>query len=136
MTTLTRDQVKAQVTAMVEGSDNTAISLWREFASEEGYEGDLIYDNDEYTINEMFDSPMSALRAANYGDYNYAHEYFHLNGYGNLETFDFASDEYSPIDVDRLTDWVFENQDNSEIADYLDFDEAEEDDSESQEDEE
>ena len=46
------------------------------------------YDNDEYTINELFNSPAEALRSAYFGDYDYNKPYFKFNGYGNIESLD------------------------------------------------
>ena len=56
------------------------------------YNGNLpwleCYDNDEYTINELFSSPAEALRSAYFGDYDYNKPYFKFNGYGNIESLD------------------------------------------------
>ena len=46
------------------------------------------FDNDEYTINELFNSPAEVLRSAYFGDYDYNKPYFIFNGYGNIESLD------------------------------------------------
>ena len=46
------------------------------------------WDNDEETLNAMFENSAEALRAACYGQYNYWDPYFRFNAYGNLESFD------------------------------------------------
>ena len=46
------------------------------------------FDNDEFTINELFSSPAEALRSAYFGDYDFNKPYFKFNGYGNIESLD------------------------------------------------
>ena len=44
-------------------------------------------DNDENFFHTYFsEDPMSAVIAAQRGDYNYRHEYVRINEYGNLES--------------------------------------------------
>lgn len=52
----------------------------------QGYYDDMIYDFDEYTINEFFNSPFEALRACHFGDVSFTDDYFRFDGYGNIET--------------------------------------------------
>jgi hypothetical protein len=46
----------------------------------------MIFENDPYTINDYFPDSFKALQAMFYGEYNPNHEFFTLNGYGNLES--------------------------------------------------
>ena len=46
------------------------------------------FDNDEYTLNELFSSPTEALRSAYFGDYDFNKPYFKFNDYGNIESLD------------------------------------------------
>lgn len=65
-----------------------------------GYCDDTIYSFDEDTINELFSNPWDALRATHFGDTNFTDDYFHFNGYGNIETLsDWKIDElYNEIE--------------------------------------
>jgi hypothetical protein len=63
-------------------------SVVRELNSWDGSFDHLdFHDNDEEFFETYFsDRPMEAVRAAQYGDYNYSDEYVRFNGYGNLES--------------------------------------------------
>jgi len=71
-----------------------------------GYSDDMIYSFDEDTINEMFPNPWDALRATHFGDVNFTDDYFHFNGYGNVETLsDWKIDEmYNEIETEVVED--------------------------------
>lgn len=58
---------------------------------------DTIYYNNSDELNSLFNSPDEVLRAASYGNYNYSHKYFRINGYGNLESF-------QSVELDNLVD--------------------------------
>ena len=58
---------------------------------------DIIYYNNSQELNSLLGSPDAALRAASYGNYNYSHNYFRINGYGNLESF-------KSVELDNLVD--------------------------------
>lgn len=58
---------------------------------------DYIYHNDSDELNSLLGSPSNALRVASYGNYNYSHSYFRINGYDNLESF-------PTIELDNLVD--------------------------------
>lgn len=77
------------------------------------FNGDLqflnFYDNDEYTINELFNSPAEVLRSAYFGDYDYNKPFIRLDACGNLESFDeyeLRKEEKEYIDdiIDELLD--------------------------------
>lgn len=93
------------------------VNLLNEYYDAVNYMDDRIYDFDDYTINELFSNPWDALRATHFGDTNFTDDYFHFNGYGNIET---------------LSDWkideLFEDSDFQEWAkenDHLELDEEE-----------
>ena len=84
------------------------LNLWNKYCSEEKPE-DYIYYNDEYTINEMFNgNPYEAIRATQYGEYSFTDEYFIVNAYNNLTSFD-NSDIASHIGFGTLADYIMEN---------------------------
>lgn len=95
------------ISLLKEIDTDVLIGIWNTYCSDENMD-DYIYENDDYNINEIFTKPDEALRAAFYGDYRYNHDYFVLNGYGNLESFD-EYDAYNHIDIDILADYIMEN---------------------------
>ena len=75
------------------------------------------YENDSYTINELFATPYEFAEKCAYGDYNINDDYFKFDGYGNIEScteqemiqdmkdsiddiIDVLKDEYTNIDLD------------------------------------
>lgn len=104
----------SQVIEVITDMDNDdTISLYNEYADSNGYE--LIFNNDEQTINDLFSSPYDAIRQTNNKDYNDNDEYFTFNGYGHAVSFDYVSDDNCPIDIEELAQWLI-NEDK--LADY------------------
>jgi hypothetical protein len=52
----------------------------------DGFEYLDVLEFDDDIINESFETPMDALRAASFGRVNFSDEYFRFDGYGNIET--------------------------------------------------
>ena len=102
-----------QVIEQLKQDDSLLMQAYSEYSAENGY--DSVYDNDEDSINMMFDNTHDALRAAFYGDYNPSHAYFTFNGYGNLQSFEYLDSDSSPIDISELAEWLI-NEDK--LADY------------------
>lgn len=102
-----------QVIEQLKQDDSILMQAYCEYSAENGY--DSVYDNDEDSINMMFDNTHDALRAAFYGDYNPSHAYFTFNGYGNLQSFEYLDSDISPIDISELAQWLI-NEDK--LADY------------------
>lgn len=69
------------------------------------------YENDEYFFETFFNGrPMEAVRAAQYGEYNYCDEYVRFNGYGNLESGNEYKVEQSLNDeIDDIIDTCIDN---------------------------
>lgn len=104
---MARDRQKAIIEILKAFEAETLIRTWNTYCSDENMD-DYIWDNDEYDLNEMFHSADEALRAACYGDYHYSHEYFVINGYGNLESFDkYDTEKY--IDFSSLSEYIMDN---------------------------
>lgn len=121
------NQKKSIINILKEIETETLINIWNEYCNEKNME-DYIYENDEYEINMLFPKANEALRAACYGNYNYTDDYFIINAYGNLKSFD-NYDAESYIDFDTLADYIMDN-DCKEIqevwlediyADFVDF---------------
>lgn len=113
MTTLLNNTVTlaskqlSQVIEQLKQDDSTLLQAYSEYASNNGY--DRVYDNDDESINMMFNDPHDAIRSAFYGDYNPSHAYFTFNGYGNLQSFEYLDEDNSPIDIEELAQWLIDN---------------------------
>lgn len=67
------------------------------------------WENDEEFFNSFFDSPMEAVRATYYGDYNFNDDYVRFNGYGNVESFsEYDKDEEIIDSIDDIVDNLVE----------------------------
>lgn len=110
---------KESIIAILKDMDtDVLINVWNEYCSEENMD-DYIYNNDEYTLQDMFNGNQNpvdeALRAAFYGDYRYCDDYVVFNAYGNLKSYDKYNVE-EQIDFDTLADYIMDN-DCREIQD-------------------
>lgn len=103
----------SQAIEQLKQDDSILMQSYSDYSAENGF--DSVYDNDEDSINMMFDNTHDALRAAFYGDYNPSHTYFTFNGYGNLQSFEYLDSDNSPIDVIELAQWLI-NEDK--LSDY------------------
>lgn len=108
MTTLNKDLSAVQLYQVIEvitdmDNDDT-ISLYNDYADSNGYE--LIFNNDEYTINDLFSSSYDAIRQTNNKDYKDYESYFTFNGYGHAISFDYRLSDNSPIDIEELAQWL------------------------------
>lgn len=117
MKTLNTDLATLQLNQVIEiitdmNNDDT-IAIYNDYASHNGY--DMIFDNDEHTINDLFLTPYDAIRQTNNKDYRDHENYFTFNGYGHAISFDYRLSENSPIDISELAEWLI-NEDR--LADY------------------
>lgn len=103
----------SQVIEQLKQDDSILMQAYCDYSAENGY--DSVYDNDEDSINMMFDNTHDALRAAFYGDYNPSHAYFTFNGYGNLQSFEYLDSDSSPIDISELAEWLISED---KLCDY------------------
>lgn len=102
------DQIKSIASILKEFDTDKLRDLWNRYCNEENPE-DYIYYNDEYAINEMFNgNPYEAIRATQYGEYSYTDEYFIVNSYGNLTSFN-ASELHQYINFNDLAEYVKDN---------------------------
>ena len=102
----------SQVIEQLKQDDSILMQSYCDYSAENGF--DSVYDNDEDSINMMFDNTHDALRAAFYGDYNPSHAYFTFNGYGNLQSFEYLDSDSCPIDVIELAQWLIDEDKLSE----------------------
>lgn len=110
---------KQSIIAILKTMDaDVLVDVWNEYCQEQNMD-DYIYNNDEYTLKDMFsgsENPVNeALKAAFYGDYRYGDDYVIFNAYDNLKSFD-EYDAENNIDFDTLADYIMDN-DCREIQD-------------------
>lgn len=81
------------------------------------YPDDYIWDNDEYNFNEWMGdrTPYEVAIALEGTGWRSSHDYFKMDGYGNIVSFDCIEDE---IDYDYLADYLVKNP--NYIEDYVD----------------
>lgn len=97
-TTLASNQLSQVIEQLKDMSDSSLQICHNNYCIEIGYE-DIIYDNDEYNINEQFDTPFDVLR--NIQSYNLSDNYFYFHN-GNLVSFNYLTSDDSPITFSEI----------------------------------
>ena len=91
-------------------SKGDLISLWNEYCEEHR----CYDDNIEYmeSFDDLFGdlSPLDIVRRVQYGDFRPDDDYFGLNGYGNLVSFNDLED-YGPFSYGELAEYLVDNGD-------------------------
>ena len=115
MKTLNKDlaaiQLNQAIEQLKEMSDSNLQVCHNNYCIELCYE-DEVFDNDEYNINEHFNTPFDALLAIKH--YNLSDDYFYFHN-GNLISFNYLTGEDSPITFSELAQWLI-NEDK--LAEY------------------
>lgn len=83
------------------------ISLWNDYLYEINDVDSIIYNNTYEELNEFFRAspPGEIIRMVYYGSYRFYDDYFSLNGYGNLISFNVPD-----IDEKALLKYLNENE--------------------------
>lgn len=107
-------------------SDDEMVCIWNNYLDETNYSDNRIYSVDE--IDEILcdTKPWEILRMGFYGDYRPCDAFFKFDGYGNLKSFDYPSDE---IYADEIAEYCIdkdEDFDSDEIREILDEEDEEE----------
>lgn len=90
--------------------DSDLVQIHNQRCQCDGYSSDEIHYNDEEFFNVYFGNDvMGALRASQYGEYNYTDEYVKFNGYANLET---TNSPTKWVDFSELADAILKSPDN------------------------
>lgn len=105
-TTLAQVQLSQVTEQLKDMSDSSLQICHNNYCIETGYE-DIIYENDEYNINEQFDTPFDVLR--NIQSYNLSDNYFYFHN-GNLVSFNYLTGDDSPITFSELAQWIVDNE--------------------------
>ena len=84
-----KKQIVSEINAM---SQSELITLNNIYAREVQFSQDEIFNNDEEFFYTFFEnSVISAVQCVCYGDYRYSDNYVKFDGYGNLESFNYMS---------------------------------------------
>ena len=110
--TLAAIQLKQVIEVITDMDNDDTISIYNDYANCNGYE--LIFNNDEHTINDLFLTPYDAIRQTNNKDYKDHEDYFTFNGYGHAVSFDYRLSDNSPIDISELAQWLINEDKLSE----------------------
>lgn len=105
MTTSNNTLLTQVINELKQLSDSSLQIAHNNYCDAIGYE-DVIYDNDEYNINEIFITPFDALRSIEH--YNLADDYFYLHN-GNLVSFNYLTGDDRPITFSELAQWIVGN---------------------------
>lgn len=99
-------------------SASDIVKIHNIYANENNSEDEVFENNDEF-LDEYFEKPSQAVRAAMFGKYNYGDKYVWVNFCGNLKSSDYVED--MPIgDVKSMAMWFIDNYEK--VADFDGFD--------------
>lgn len=115
LNTLAAIQLSQVINQLTDLADYELIAIHNDYCEVNNDSYNHIIDNDNEAIDSMFDSPSEAIRAAIFGDYHSSHNYFILDGYANLVSFNYASDDNCPIDISELAQWLI---DEDKLGEY------------------
>ena len=106
-------------------SESQLYTIANEYFDKTEYYDDRIYDMEEF--DEMMDDmlPSDIATKIFYGDFRPNDNYFKFDGYDNLQSFDYISDE---VDLEEIADYIVDNDedfDNSDIREILGEDDEE-----------
>ena len=106
-------------------SESQLYTIVNEYFDKTEYYDDRIYDMEEF--DEMMDDMLPSDIAIKifYGDFRPNDNYFKFDGYDNLQSFDYISDE---VDLEEIADYIVDNDedfDNSDIREILGEDDEE-----------
>lgn len=88
-------------------SERELFEIWNDFCDENHWE--RIYVNSVDEIVDYYHNNLEQFLIDNMsnGNYNNTDDYFTIDGYGHLKSFD---DLWNEIDEDSLLDWIIENE--------------------------
>lgn len=118
MATMTMEKLESIFNQIIENcSTSDTVEIYNVFCEETNSGDDIIYQNDEDTINSFFSNAYDVLQSAYFGNYSLRDDYMWLNGYGNLESSNYEDE--MPIDKSL---WFGHFKDNwSSIEEYVDL---------------
>ena len=106
------------ITAIIEGLDEAEkMDLWNRYVADENRYDDEIFSMDCFDEIMEGTEPIRLAAMVTFGDFNPHHDWFWLNGYGNLVSSEFPSmEDRSGYDAKEIAKHIVETSD----AMYLD----------------
>lgn len=107
-------------------SESDLFWLYKEYTNQAQLYDDEIFDMEEFDEIMSGSTPTDIAQKIFYGNFRPNDNYFRFDGYANLESIDWLKDE---IDLDEIADYIIDNENslgNSEIQEILDEDDNEE----------
>lgn len=109
---------RAELVEVLERVDaGELVRVWNETIVEDNPD-EMIYSMDEF--DEIFrdEQPSRLACMIQFGDFNYNHDWFKFNGYGNIITSDHVSEL---ICLDELADYIIDNRNSYDIDDIAEL---------------
>lgn len=98
------------INQMYEMDEDEIMYLWNDYAYD-CRPDDVIYENNEDVLNELFSRPSDAIHAIYFGDYTFNDPYFYFNGYANIQSvYSLIRDKNSIVYLSELADWLIEDE--------------------------
>lgn len=98
------------INQMYEMDEDEIMYLWNDYTYD-CRPDDVIYENSEDVLNELFSRPSDAIHAIYFGDYTFNDPYFYFNGYANIQSvYSLVHDKNSIVYFDELADWLIEDE--------------------------
>ena len=95
---------------MYEMDEEDVLYIWNAYAYD-CRPDDVIYENEEDVLNDLFSRPSDAIRAIYFGDYTFNDPWFYFNGYGNIQSvYSLIRDKNSIVYLSELADWLIEDE--------------------------
>jgi hypothetical protein len=124
--TQTKDQVINQVITIINAMDNhDLVTLNNEYCQAANYLDSEIFANDEDFFETFFQADtLKAIQATQFGDYRYHDNWVTFNGYGNLDSFNWVSDNLCEL-VPTMAAYIVDNYQDFSQFDEIDFNDIE-----------
>lgn len=120
---MNKQTLKKQLVDFINEMDESElISLHNEYGDSVNHWDDRIYSMWDFDEIMSGTEPFEVARMCFYGDFNPNDDYFHFNGYGNLESLD-GYELTDHIYIDDIADYIIRNDDelyNDDIRTILD----------------
>lgn len=117
---------RAELVEVLDQVENSElVRIWNEAIAEDNPD-EMIYSMDEFDEVFRYEQPSRLACMIQFGDFNYNHNWFKFNGYGNIITSDHVPEL---ICIDELADYIIESHNSYGIDDISELlDEWQEDD--------
>lgn len=99
------DQVLSELKRM---SDYEVVDICNEYCDSANYPDNHIYSVDEFDEFAQNMSPSEVARMIQFGEFNIQHNYFWVDGYGNLESSSRVAD--FPVSLEDVAEYISENE--------------------------